>query len=335
MRLVRQIESTTEFDVLDFMLRVVKGKHKFWMNATYCVGNYANEFSIDFPFSLAEFDVRRIKWSSLRNVDDEKSASLARGCQTARNCRPKKRFRWVDQTYFVDFSLGNMLKSSSKHATQVETVVRAHALHVVWLQSLASLCVCYVNPRGRNENRLGKRKQKFVLSPKWLLVFVCYMILRSVKCNEFLKTTSFHHLRIDKGDSKELKRWSLISIRRLLRWSWPEKKWRVAGNENGKDLLKKIVAESFLKLFPFILKVFHVLCHWMERLTKEPASFTKFPFNLTRSSESRMIIEIVISNFVLNPFLSFSDGKVKVLRSTLLPIADKKLSALIYSWKSA
>lgn len=182
------------------MLLVVKGKHKFWMNATYCDENYANEFSIDFPFSLAEFDVSAwIKWSS---VDDEKSASLARRCQTARNCRPKKRFRWVNRAHFVDFSLGNMLKSSSKHATQVETGVRAHGL-----TPIACFFMCLLRESsGENENRLGKRKQKFVLSPKWLFVFVCYMILRSVKCNEFLKTTSFLYLRIEKDTLKRIKR---------------------------------------------------------------------------------------------------------------------------------
>lgn len=48
-----QSESTTgKFYALNFMLRVMKGKHKFWVNATYCELNYANEFSIDFPFSL-------------------------------------------------------------------------------------------------------------------------------------------------------------------------------------------------------------------------------------------------------------------------------------------
>lgn len=33
--------------------------HKFWMNATYCDGNYANEFSIDFPFSLFQLWISR------------------------------------------------------------------------------------------------------------------------------------------------------------------------------------------------------------------------------------------------------------------------------------
>ena len=49
------------------------------MNATYCDGNYANEFSIDFPFSL-QFqcfeDLHIVQSPFERNqiVDDEKSA---------------------------------------------------------------------------------------------------------------------------------------------------------------------------------------------------------------------------------------------------------------------
>lgn len=179
-----------------------------------------------------------------------------------------------------------------------------------WFDSnrLPSLCVCYVNPRGENENRLGKRKQKFVLSPKWLLVFVCYMILRSVKCNEFLKTTSFPHLPIDKGYESRIKRrfkgikameldflldacWDDPGKKRASGWQW--KQQRFAKSDSRITFCKNF--------FPFILKLFCVLCHWTERLTKE-TSLTEAPFNLPRSRESRMIIEIAIWNFFLSPF---------------------------------
>lgn len=145
---------------------------------------------------------------------------------------------------FCRFFSRNMLKSSSKHATQVKTGVWAHAfkdsMPYTWFDSnrLPSLCVCYVNPRGRNENRLGKRKQKFVLSSKWLLFFVCYMVLRSVKCNEFLKTTSFPHLRIDKGTKSRIKR-RFKGIKAMELDFLLDACWDDLGNESGERLAMK------------------------------------------------------------------------------------------------
>lgn len=93
-------EGNRKVYALNFMLQVMKGKHKFWMNATYCDGNYANEFSIDFLFSFFTFSAAdHDEWQ--RNVDEESALceSLAEECQTAKNYQPRKQFRWVNQQH--------------------------------------------------------------------------------------------------------------------------------------------------------------------------------------------------------------------------------------------
>lgn len=151
------------------------------------MGNYANEFSIDFPFSFMSCSCALrscSKWDE--NVGGTAAClTLNEGCQTARNYQPRKLFRWVSQSPSFPIMSKVIVKTRNAFTTREQTGVNLSACLTRGLTT-SSLLRLSVHPLGNTEIDSARIKETEICTfLKWLSFRV---VRRTRKWNEFFKT---------------------------------------------------------------------------------------------------------------------------------------------------